>query len=74
MTHYPSHEEIKAIIEARREAAEAMIAEWREVFRRFGVEDFNIVESPFGEYVTVDIDPDEGLAMAEKINAIMDGM
>jgi hypothetical protein len=69
-----THEEMKAIIDARREAAEALIVEWTEMFGRFGVEDFTIMESPFGEYVTVDIDPDEGLKMAEQINAIMDGM
>lgn len=69
-----THEEMQAIIDARREAAEAMIVAWTELFRRLGVEDYNIMESPFGEYVTVDVDPDEGLAMAETLNAIMDGM
>lgn len=65
-------DEIQAAATARHEAAQEAIKAWREVFRIFGVEDFNAAESPFGNYVTIDIDPDEALAMAETLMGVMD--
>jgi len=64
----PDHADMQAEIERRQAVAKTASGAITELMRQFGIEDFNVAQSPFGQYVTVDINSDEAIELTDRIH------
>lgn len=62
-----THTDMVRRLQEEGDNAQQAIADLQDLFTKFDIEDVNLAESPFGKYITIDIDVDEAQEFVSRV-------